>query len=438
MAQTSKAGLIVFLLLLCSFIVNLGFSAFMPVFPYLVLAIKGVLKELPELSMEVRAYAGAIEFGALMAVFMAARAPTAFSSGFLSDFLGRRRMMVIGLILYFASSLGFVFSNTIPELLLFRALQGIASGMVWPVAEAYLADTTRRWQRGKALSSYVASMLIAELVGPSIGVAIYKGWVAIYGPGDYLMALKSPAIFLAILSLASALTIFLIPDIGSRVRSGQMFKQGFKQVSSILRSLPPAISRSLKVMYFNGVANGFALGILQTAQAIYVIQYISKDPAFLGILFTVFAASALPTTLLSGYISDRIKRRKPLVVMGYVVGRGALFIIPFIRDPVSFLALVIPMSATFGFSMPVMRALQADLTPRHVRGTIFGLQQFFFNGGVFAGAILGGLLMRFLTPNYYRILGLILEGVVIPFWLTGFIGALTTILFVFYVIEPGI
>ena len=67
----------------------------MPVFPYLVLAIKGVLKELPELSMEVRAYAGAIEFGALMAVFMAARAPTAFSSGFLSDFLGRRRIMNI-------------------------------------------------------------------------------------------------------------------------------------------------------------------------------------------------------------------------------------------------------------------------------------------------------------------------------------------------------
>ena len=39
------------ILLLASFIVNLGFSALSPIFPYLVLALKGVLKELPELTI---------------------------------------------------------------------------------------------------------------------------------------------------------------------------------------------------------------------------------------------------------------------------------------------------------------------------------------------------------------------------------------------------
>lgn len=417
---------------------NLGFSAFTPVFPYLVLAIRGLLRSLPEIAARIEAYGGAVEFGALMAVFMAARAPTAFSSGFLSDLLGRRRMMIIGLLLYFLSSIGFVFSNTILELLLFRGLQGVASGMVWPVAEAYLADATRRWQRGRALSSYVASMLIAEIAGPSIGVAVYKGWVALYGPGDYIMALKSPAILLASLSLASILMIFPIPEIGNAPNNSPRIWQGLRRISTILRSLPSAVSRSLKVMYLNGVVNGFALGILQTAYAIYIIQYISGDPAYLGLVFTVFAASALPATLLSGYLSDRLRRRKPIILVGYLAGRVSTLFLPLIRDPAVFLAFVIPTSMTFGISMPAMRALQADLTPREVRGTVFGIQQFFFNGGVFAGALLGGFLTSLLAPTRFQVLGISLEGIVAPFWLTGSLGALTALLFVTYVVEPGL
>lgn len=433
-----KAGFIISLLLLASFIVSLGFSAFMPIFPYLVLAVKGVLKELPELAMSVHAYAGALEFGILMAAFMATRAPVALSSGILSDLLGRRKVMTMGLSLYFVSSLGFFFSNTFLELLISRALQGVASGMVWPVAEAYLADVTRRWQRGKALSSYVASMLIAELIGPSIGVLIYKGWVMVYGPANYLAALKSPAIFLAILSLASVLMVLPLPEAASEsFNRGSKPGSTFKNLSSLMKSLPASTLRSLKVIYFNGVANGFALGILQTAQAIYVIQYVSKDPAFLGVLFTVFAASALPATLLSGYLTDKIRRRKPIIVLGYALGRGCLFIIPFIRDPLIFLLAAIPLSMTFGVSMPAMRALQADLTPRDVRGTVFGIQQFLFNGGIFAGSILGGFLTKILTPEIYQLLSLSLEGIIIPFWLTGLVGAVTTTLFILYVSEPG-
>ena len=88
-----KRALII--LLLASFIVNLGFSALSPVFPYLVLALKGVLKELPELTTgSVQAHLGALEFGFLMAAFMATRAPVAIFSGFLSDLFGRKRTIV--------------------------------------------------------------------------------------------------------------------------------------------------------------------------------------------------------------------------------------------------------------------------------------------------------------------------------------------------------
>ena len=59
-----------------SFFVNLGFSCTSPVFPYYVLAFKGILTEIPEeLVGTVEAYKASVELGALMAAFMISRAP---------------------------------------------------------------------------------------------------------------------------------------------------------------------------------------------------------------------------------------------------------------------------------------------------------------------------------------------------------------------------
>jgi len=201
--------------------------------PTLVLALKGVLKELPELTAgAIQAHLGAIEFGFLMAAFMATRAPIAIFSGFLSDLFGRKRTMILGMFLYLIATIGFILAPDVLTLIIFRAVQGAASAMVWPVAEAYLADVTGRWQRGKALSAYVASMLIAELIGPGIGVAVYKAWCILFGGADYITALKSPIIFLAFVTLISLITLAF----SQRSRSTPA-QAGSKQAS-------PTLSRS--------------------------------------------------------------------------------------------------------------------------------------------------------------------------------------------------
>ena len=331
--------------------------------------------------------------------------------------------MSAGMILYTVVSLGFLLSNDIALFVLLRAVQGAASAMVWPVAEAYLADATKRWQRGKAISFYTASMLFAELVGPGVGVAVYKGWVAAFGGADYLMALKSPIIFLVVMAFGSLLTFGFLPEI--KAGGNPRLQTGFLKIRSVLRSLPREISTSLKTIYFNGVVNGFALGIVETALVVYIIELVAKDPAYLGIFYMLFSAVALPATLFSGYITDRLKRRRPIIILGFIIGRAVFFIFPLIRDPILLLALAIPASMVFGISMPAMRALQADITPQEVRGTVFGLQQFFMNGGVFAGAILGGWLTQILATQTYQIAAQQIQGIALPFWIAGTLGAIT-------------
>ena len=433
--RKSDVAKAILVLIAASFIINLGFSALGPLFPYLVLALKGVLKELPELTVGViEAHQGALEFGLLMAAFMATRAPMSALSGLISDIFGRKWTIVVGMMLYLVATTGFILSRDVTSLIIFRAVQGIGSAMVWPVAEAYLADVTGRWQRGRAISAFMASMLIAELIGPGIGVAIYKVWVAVFGGADYIMAIKSPIIFLAVMVLGSLITTIFLPSIPAR--SNPSIKVGLEDVKNLLKTLPKTVSRSLKIMYLNGIINGFSLGIIETALIVYIIEFVVKDPAYVGLYYIISSAAALPATLLSGYIADRIRRRKPIILLGYVVGRGVFFLMPLIRDPALFLMLAIPSSMTFGISVPAMVALQADIAPREVRGSIFGIQELFMNSGVLAGSILGGWLTQILTIQIYRVAAYQIQGIVLPFWITGALGALTTILFALYVKEP--
>ena len=64
------------------------------------------------------------------------------------------------------------------------------------------------------------------------------------------------------------------------------------------------------------------------------------------------------------------------------------------------------------------------------------IQQPFMNGGVFAGAILGGWLTQILASQTYQIAPQQIQGITLPFWIAGALGILTTILFMLYVEEP--
>ena len=437
MKQTKHQYLIAMsLLLLASFIINLGFSALSPVFPYLILALKGVLKELPELTKGmIEAHKGAVELGMLTAAFMITRAPTAGIVGFLSDALGKKKTILLGMTIYFVSSLGFVLSNDLLLFIVFRGLQGIASAMVWPVAEAYLADITPRWSRGKAISLYSSSMLIAEILGPSIGVGIYKLYITFFGGDNIILALKSPIVFLALSCFFSTITLYFLPSSRGDKSIHHEEITGIRAILDKLKDMPRDIARSIKVIYVNGLINGIAMGILNTVAIVYIIEKVAKDPLLIGLFFSVFSLSALPATLIAGYLSDKTKRRKPFIVVGYVIGRTVFFIIPLINNYYILLILGTFLSMVFGFSTPNMRALQADLAPEGVRGSIFGLQQLFFNSGIFIGALIGGYLAKKYASVIFNIFGYMFTGYIVPFWTAAVLGVITTILFILYVEE---
>ncbi len=97
------------------------------------------------------------------------------TAGSLADLYGRRRLYVIGLVVFTLSSLLCGIAQTTLELQLSRALQGVGGAIVFSVSLALLADAFRGKDRGVAFGVWGAITGLAVAVGPLLGGALTTG-----------------------------------------------------------------------------------------------------------------------------------------------------------------------------------------------------------------------------------------------------------------------
>ena len=89
--------------------------------------------------------------------------------GKLSDLFGRRPVILFAVSLFLVASALCGLSQEMWQFLLFRGLQGLGGGAVFPVALAVVADLYTPAERGKYLGLFGAVFGLSSLVGPAIG-----------------------------------------------------------------------------------------------------------------------------------------------------------------------------------------------------------------------------------------------------------------------------
>lgn len=95
----------------------------------------------------------------------------------LSDRYGRRPVYLLNIAIFAVGSAGVAFAPTFGLLILFRAVQGMAAGGIWPVAAAVIGESFPPEKRGSALGLIGAVFGIAFIVGPVLGgVLLIFGW----------------------------------------------------------------------------------------------------------------------------------------------------------------------------------------------------------------------------------------------------------------------
>jgi EmrB/QacA subfamily drug resistance transporter len=89
--------------------------------------------------------------------------------GKLSDYLGRKPMLLIGIVLFLIGSILSGLSQTMWQLILFRGVQGLGAGALFPISLAVIGDLFTPAERGKYQGLFGAVFGVAFLVGPFLG-----------------------------------------------------------------------------------------------------------------------------------------------------------------------------------------------------------------------------------------------------------------------------
>ena len=90
-------------------------------------------------------------------------------SGRLSDLIGRKRIFLIGLLIFGVSSLVIGISNSAEIVITMRAIQGIGSSIIAPTTLALIMDAYQNDMRQRAISYYGATAGIGSSIGLLVG-----------------------------------------------------------------------------------------------------------------------------------------------------------------------------------------------------------------------------------------------------------------------------
>jgi len=94
------------------------------------------------------------------------------ATGWLGRFFGRRRFLIACITIFTIASALCGVANSLGMLIFARILQGAGGGALQPVAQAILLETFPPEKRGSAMSVYAMGVVVAPILGPTLG-----GWI---------------------------------------------------------------------------------------------------------------------------------------------------------------------------------------------------------------------------------------------------------------------
>ncbi|HVB75726.1 MAG TPA: MDR family MFS transporter [Ktedonobacteraceae bacterium] len=128
--------------------------------------------------------------------------------GKLSDLFGRKTIFLIGIVIFLTGSALSGASQTMNELIAFRAFQGLGAGALMPIAIAVVGDLFTPRERGKWQGVTSAVFGISAIIGPALG-----GWITQYSSWRWVFYVNLPVGIIALLVL-----IFLMPTLRSKAQ----------------------------------------------------------------------------------------------------------------------------------------------------------------------------------------------------------------------------
>lgn len=340
------------------FLVMVGFGIIIPVLPFFAEEIG----------------ASPSELGWLMAVYSLMQLLFAPMWGRISDRIGRKPVLLIGIAGLALSFFLFAMSTELWMLFAARIIGGILSSANMPTSMAYVADITTPEDRGKGMGIIGAAVGLGFIFGPAIGGLFSK------------VSLNTPFWIAGIVSLITfVFVLFVLKE--------SLSKEERELARSRNAGATPwsTVKGTMGILYFLSFFISFSLAGLEATFAYYAAARAGIDTVHLGYIFMImgFAGAAVQGGLVGRFIKKFGEGK--VIQAGIVVSIIGFGLILFIKD---FFTAALFLTI-FGLGNGVIRPSVSSLLTKintSGHGSVTGVLSSFESLGRILGPPLAGLL----------------------------------------------
>jgi len=156
------------------------------------------------------------------------------------------------------------------------------------------------------------------------------------------------------------------------------------------------LTRNVVILGCVSLLNDAASEMIYPLLPVFLTSVLGAGPAALGVIEGIAESTASFLKLYSGYLSDRVRRRKGWIVAGYTISNIIRPLIALAGSWVQVLVLRFSDRVGKGLRTSPRDAMIADSTPPEYRGAAYGFHRAMDHGGAIIGPILAtGLLLLF-------------------------------------------
>jgi len=358
-------------LMLSVFTVSMGFGIVLPLLPYLIERLLGAGGNAAQVSRAT---------GLLTGLYMLSLFLFAPVWGRLSDWYGRRVVLVVGLIGFSATMLTFAFIETLPAVYLERFLSGMFAAAVTPVALAAIGDLAATEEaRARRLTFISLAGMSGVLLGPMLGVFIARGAADIIPvvskAGSLVVPLAGSAVLALLVAVAAVITV-------PATKHGDAVKK---------RDQPaPAARLVLKLLSLAFVVSA-GVGVFEVGLALRGKQELGLTQYQIALMFSecslvMFAVQAI---IFSPWVKPATTRW--FIAPALAVLAVGLFLVPRTSDFTLMLVVTGAVAASAGILSPILTYWISRQAGKS-QGTELGKQTAAASLGAAVGSVAGGLL----------------------------------------------
>ena len=289
-------------------------------------------------------------------------------SGYLGDRFGRRKILILGTILWFFLSLATAAVQTFAMLVLVRILTGIAQGTYFgndrPTIVAFTPKDKMGMGQGISFMGLAMGFLLSVILAGIIANAL-ENWRWVF-------------VFFSIPPLISAILIFRFIQEPKPLRTMGLDpnpKPSYRKAF---------VDRDLWLMYILGFAMLFGYWVIATWMPSIYREIGIKGMAASSLLSSMLGLIGVPGLLISGVMSDRIQRRgygrKGFIALNLFLWAILILWIGYAiqtRASITLITSLFFVSGLFVFGVwPPYYALLSEMVPQEIAGTTFGLANF--------------------------------------------------------------